>query len=211
MIGIGQKLREERLRRGLSLDDVAKATKIRSSFLQAIEKGEYKKLPSSSYAQGFVQNYAEYLGMPKREVTAFFRREFDEEKVFRVLPEGFAKKSDVSRIPFRIHHAAVIVLFLLIFLFGFILFQYRYAIINPPLTVDSPKDGLVTSKKDIQISGHTDPNAVISINNEAVSVEDNGSFLKQLSLFPGDTIIEVAAKHRLGKETVIKRRVTVKE
>src|SRR3989344_231387 len=117
MIRTGQKLRDERIRRGLSIDDVAKATKIRSSFLLAIEKGDYSKLPSSAYVQGFVRNYAEYLGLSKREVLAIFRREFDEEKVFRVLPEGMVKSSDVARIPFRIHHTALIVVFLIFFLF----------------------------------------------------------------------------------------------
>ncbi|MBI2442590.1 MAG: helix-turn-helix domain-containing protein [Candidatus Levybacteria bacterium] len=211
MIRIGQKLREERLHRGLSLEDVAKATKIRPSFLAAIERGEYKKLPSSAYAQGFVRNYAEYLGLSKREVLALFRREFDEEKVFRVLPEGFARQKDVTRLPFRIHHTALLVVFLLLFLSGFIVFQYRYAIIQPPLSVQSPQEGLVTEKKDIQISGRTDPNAVVTINGQTVTVLDDGSFTKQLSLFPGDTIIEIRARHRLGKETLIQRRVTVKE
>ncbi len=49
MITAGQKLYEERIRRGLTLEEIARATKIRSSFLSAIEKGEYKKLPSSAY------------------------------------------------------------------------------------------------------------------------------------------------------------------
>lgn len=211
MIRIGQKLRDERIRKGLSLDDVAKATKIRSSFLLAIEKGDYSKLPSSAYVQGFVRNYAEYLGLSKREVLAIFRREFDEEKVFQVLPEGMVKSTNVTRTPFRIHHTALIVVFLIFFLFLFVLFQYRYAIIDPPLTIDSPKEGLVTQSKDIRVSGHTDPSAVVMVNGEAVSVLEDGSFTKQLSLFPGDTVIEIAARHRLGKEANVKRRVTVKE
>ncbi|MDP3940983.1 MAG: helix-turn-helix domain-containing protein [bacterium] len=210
MIRIGQKLRDERLRRGLSLDDVAKATKIRQSFLLAIEKGDYSKLPSSAYVQGFVRNYAEYLGLSKREVLALFRREFDEEKVFRVLPEGLVAR-DVSRTRFRIHHTALIVVFLLFFLSLFVLFQYRYALIDPPLTIDSPKEGLVTESKDIRISGYTDPSAVVTVNGDVVSVGGDGFFTKQLSLFPGDTVIEIRAKHRLGKEALETRRVTVKE
>ncbi len=211
MIHIGQRLREERQKRNLTLEDVAKETKIRHSFLLAIERGEYKKLPSSAYAQGFVQNYAEYLGMSKREVLALFRREFDEEKVYKVLPQGFAKTSDVSRFSFRIHHTAVIVLFLLLFLFGFILFQYRYALINPPLLVESPKDGIVVSGKEIVVKGRTDANATVTINGEAVTVLSDGTFAKRLSLFPGDTVVEIAAKHRLGKEATTLRRVTVQE
>lgn len=211
MIRVGQKFHEERLRRGLSLEDVAKATKIRASFLGAIERGEYRKLPSSAYAQGFVRNYAEFLELPKKETLALFRREFDEEKVFRVLPEGFAKQENVSRLRFRIHHTAVIVLFLLLIFFGFVVFQYRYALINPPLRIDSPEEGLVTSQSDVSVSGQTDPQAVVTINGEVVTVKDNGTFAKSLSLFSGDTQIEVVAKHRLGKESILRRRVVVKE
>ena len=52
MIRVGQLLRDERVRKRLTIEEVAKATKIRTNFLSAIEKGEYKKLPSSAYAQG---------------------------------------------------------------------------------------------------------------------------------------------------------------
>jgi len=42
MLHVGEKLREERTRKGHTLEEISKATKIRLSFLQAIEKGEYK-------------------------------------------------------------------------------------------------------------------------------------------------------------------------
>ena len=80
MIYVGEKLYEERVKKGYSLDEVSKATKIRSSFLLAIEKGEYKKLPSSTYVHGFVRNYARFLGLPEHEILALFKRQYDEDK-----------------------------------------------------------------------------------------------------------------------------------
>ena len=80
MIRAGEKLREERLKKHLTLEEVSRATKIKESFLLAIEKGEYKKLPPATYAQGFVRNYAGFLGMPEQEILAIFRREYDEEE-----------------------------------------------------------------------------------------------------------------------------------
>ena len=73
MVHVGEKLSEERIRRGLTLEEVAKATKIRASFLQAIEKGEYKKLPSGTYVHGFVRNYAKFLGLPEYEILSLFK------------------------------------------------------------------------------------------------------------------------------------------
>src|SRR3989344_7397696 len=96
MIHAGERLLEERIKKGLSLDEVAKATKIRPTFLSYIEKGEYKKLPSGTYAHGFVRNYAKFLDLPENELLALFKREYDEEKFIKVLPEGLAKKEDFA-------------------------------------------------------------------------------------------------------------------
>src|SRR6266446_1412810 len=116
MVTVGERLRKERLRKRLSLDDIARGTKIRHQFLEAIEDGQYNKLPSTAYAQGFVRNYAEYLGLSSREILALFRREFDEEKMYRVLPEGFTRQNGFLVKRFKIQQTAigVVVLFIII-------------------------------------------------------------------------------------------------
>lgn len=210
MIKLGQRLREQRLEQGLSLDDVAKATKIRQSFLAAIEKGEYHKLPSSSYVQGFVANYAQFLGLPRRQTLALFRREFDEATVFAVLPERFAHPVGTIFPRMKFHEATVAISIAFLSLFGYLLFSYKDAFINPPLTVDSPKNGAVTSGE-ITIIGKTNPYATVTINDTPVSLENNGKFMKHLTLFTGKTTIIVKAKNRFGKETVEMRTVNVKE
>jgi len=97
MVPVGQRLQRERIQKKLTIEDVAKATKIKAVFLAAIEKGEYTKLPSPAYAQGFVRNYASYLGLPKGEITALFKREFDEKKAYKVLPDSLAKREKNSK------------------------------------------------------------------------------------------------------------------
>jgi cytoskeletal protein RodZ len=100
MTKAGEKLQTTRLEKGLTLEDVSKGTKIKIDFLKYIEEGEYNKLPSVSYAYGFVRNYAGFLGIPEKEIMPLFKREFDEEKVYRVLPRGFEKTEEfpVSRL-----------------------------------------------------------------------------------------------------------------
>lgn len=209
MVRVGQKLREKRRERGLTLSEVAKATKIKESFLDAIEKGEYNKLPSSAYAFGFVSNYVEFLGLPKKETLAMFRREFDEKKYVNVLPEGLSRKKNVPFGGFRVHQTVFLVIILFFMLIGYLLFQYRYAIIPPPLTLTQPEDGVVTSQ-DVTVSGHTDPSAIVYVNNQPTPVSEDGEFMTQISLFSGNNAITVVAKHRLGKETVVKRTVMVR-
>ncbi len=60
---IGQKFRQERLARELSLEEVAKGTHIRLRFLEAIEEGRFERLPSAVQARGFVRVYAGFLDM----------------------------------------------------------------------------------------------------------------------------------------------------
>src|SRR5258708_37869825 len=112
MVPLSQRLHNERVLRKLSLDDVAAATKIKSRFLAAIERGEYHKLPSPAYAQGFVKNYASFLGLPKTEVTAFFRREFDSRKALKVLPDSFARRRNFTPTSVSLRQSLLVTVFL---------------------------------------------------------------------------------------------------
>lgn len=63
MSDLGQQLKEARLARGLTLDDVQEMTKIRKRYLEAIESGDYKVLPGSFYVRAFIKTYAESVGL----------------------------------------------------------------------------------------------------------------------------------------------------
>lgn len=60
---LGDVLREARSRRALTLGQVEEATKIRKKYLQALEEEDYAALPAPVYARGFLQAYAECLGI----------------------------------------------------------------------------------------------------------------------------------------------------
>ncbi len=60
---IHQLLRQKRLERNLSLEEVAQAIRIRQPFLQALEEGNFSALPSLVQARGFLRAYADYLGL----------------------------------------------------------------------------------------------------------------------------------------------------
>lgn len=64
---LGALLREERERRGLTLDAVADQTKITRTCLAAIEEGNEDCLPHPVYAKGFIKNYAKLLGLDNKD------------------------------------------------------------------------------------------------------------------------------------------------
>src|SRR3984957_2984349 len=63
----GEKFREERERRGFTLDDISNVTKINSRMLQAIEQEHFDVLPGGVFNKGFVRAYAKVLGFNTEE------------------------------------------------------------------------------------------------------------------------------------------------
>jgi cytoskeleton protein RodZ len=60
---IGRFLEQKRKERGLSLEEVEQATKIRKRYLTGLERDNYSILPDAVYARGFLKTYANYLGL----------------------------------------------------------------------------------------------------------------------------------------------------
>jgi cytoskeleton protein RodZ len=66
----GERLRREREMRGVSLDDIADATKIGTRLLRALEDEHFEQLPGGIFNKGFVRAYAKYLGLNEEEAVA---------------------------------------------------------------------------------------------------------------------------------------------
>lgn len=210
MVHVGERLSAERVRKGYSLEEVSKATKIRVSFLVAIENGEYKKLPSSAYAHGFVRNYARFLNLPEREILAIFKREYSEDSVVKVLPEGLAQKNDFPLSGFRAKQALKVFFLIFTILLIYIIFQYRSAIFNPSLNVYSPKENSIIYSQAVTVTGKTDPNSIIFINSIPASLDKDGSFKKTISLFSGKTKITIKSVNNFNRVTILERHVEIK-
>lgn len=69
----GRKLKDARIRLGLSLAEIEEETKIRKYYLEALEAENFAVLPPPVYASGFVKRYASILGLDEQEVVAEFR------------------------------------------------------------------------------------------------------------------------------------------
>lgn len=74
----GQQLRQAREKRQLTLEQAAKATHIRSHYLQALEADLFDSLPSSTQAKGFLRIYASFLNLDLESITADFENQGEE-------------------------------------------------------------------------------------------------------------------------------------
>src|SRR5882762_6540816 len=77
MARLGETLRAQREKKGITLEQAASDTHIREKFLKALEDSDYQTLPGTVYTKGFLRNYAEYLELPTEELVVQFHQERD--------------------------------------------------------------------------------------------------------------------------------------
>jgi cytoskeleton protein RodZ len=78
---IGQRLKNAREYRHLTLEKAAEATRIRQGYLQALEADDFSAMPSPVQARGFLRNYAQYLDLDLDQIV-------EELRANRPEPEG---------------------------------------------------------------------------------------------------------------------------
>ena len=66
---LGERLRGERERRGIGIDEIEAETRIRAKFLLALEEERFDALPGPAYVRAFVRDYAEQLGLDPQELV----------------------------------------------------------------------------------------------------------------------------------------------
>lgn len=81
MGAFGDKLRQQREQRGISLDAISNATKIGTRMLRAIEDEHFDQLPGGVFNKGFVRAYARQVGLNEEEAIAGYLAALRESQV----------------------------------------------------------------------------------------------------------------------------------
>ncbi len=91
---IGAALKAAREARGLSLQQVAEATRIRQSYVEALEAMRLEALPSRPFTIGYVRAYAALLGMDVDAAVARFKADAPDESAELREPVGVRRERD---------------------------------------------------------------------------------------------------------------------
>ena len=89
MDSIGDFFKQVRETKGLTVDEVASKTRIRTDFVKALEEGNFAKLPDQVFARGFVRSYARSLGLDEDDAIhrfiqsagAFYEKQDERERL----------------------------------------------------------------------------------------------------------------------------------
>lgn len=210
MTTVGEILAKARLRKKLTLEQVEKATRIRSKFLEAIEKDQFEKLPPGTFAKGFIKNYATFLGISADDAMAFYRRQSDEKQIDQIPlknQRNLAKKFSLT--PQILTTVSIIVL--VAAFFGYLIFSYLRFAGAPVLEVETPKNNTVVRVEEISVSGKTNSDAELIINDQPVTVSDNGSFKVQIKLQPGINTITLVSTNKFNRQTTVVRNLRLEK
>ncbi len=203
MVTLGQIFKEARRKKKLSIESLAYKTKIKQSFLRALENHSWELLPEYPVVVGFVKNTASVLGVDERKAVALLRRDYPPQ----ILPIN--PKPDVENkflwSPRLTFFAGLLLIFLA--LSGYLVLQYSRFVSPPPLEITIPQEGQIIKETSLRVIGRTNPEVAVRVNNQPVIVEQTGEFIANLEIFEGTTEIIVVARSRSGKETTVKRMI----
>lgn len=72
---IGQKLRNARIKKGYTIDDLQQVTKIQKRYLIAIEEGQFDHLPGDFYVRAFIKQYSDAVGISSDDLLEEYKSE----------------------------------------------------------------------------------------------------------------------------------------
>ena len=186
-------LKNAREDKDLSIEEVSKKLKISTKYLQAIEGEQKSAFPDEPYCSLIIKDYANFLGLNGDDVISLFRRDFaGNSKSATATNNQF---SITPQFTFRLATIAVIILFI-----SYIVLEYLKFNRPPELKVDWP-----LASNSSEITGITDPESTIRVNNDLIIVDQLGKFHKNLDLSRTNTKVVIESKSPSGKTTVVEK------
>ena len=201
---VGQVLRARRMARHLSLKQVELATRIRGKYLVAIEADDYLTLPHDIYSRGFVQSYADYLGLDGKAIVKTYTAERGQQEL------QLRRASRLVRPRFVLTPRLLTVVggsIAALAIAGYLIVQFSALTAAPHLDVANPPHDQVLYGSLITVSGNVDQGANVFVNSSPILVDGNGNFTDAIALQDGVNSINVSATNALGKTTTVTRNI----
>jgi cytoskeletal protein RodZ len=201
---IGDTLKQSRTRKKITVAEVEESTRIRAKFILALESDSWEQIPSEVYGRGYLETYAQFLGLGKEKIMQQYDRE--RHMYARHCREGQVDLSPRSRLflPRFLLTPRFFVIVLALALsggfIGIIFHQVRAFAAAPYLQVTSPTSSsspdaaeLHVSADSIIITGAASVGAVVVVNGDLADSDSAGHFSKKEMLHPGLNAFSISA------------------
>ncbi len=201
---LSELLKERRQSKNFSLEKLSELTKIQLYHLEAMEAGQFEKLPPSVYRDGILKRLSKFLDIDKDEIMKMYKNKFELGASTIPLAPAYPSYSFfiLTQSKFMVFAGTLA----LVLLFGYLWYQFNF-LIGPPSLVIKPSEDVITKEESILVNGKTNNGIDLTINGENTYVDSNGSFEKNVKLAAGLNIIEIRAINNFGKVTKIIRQI----
>lgn len=204
---IGALLKRERTQKGISLEEVEKATKIRKKNLIAIESEDWSVFPSRTYIQGIIKRYGSYLELDQEKLAAYFRREYEKHESLKFKQK--AVKNEFTPFKKRLVHLTV---FFLVIIFSSFFGYQVYLFLKPPeVIITAPSQDSFKRTDRITLQGTAPKESIITVNGKEVFLDDNQIFETDIALTERRNVVVIEAIGANGKRTIIEKVFTKEE
>jgi len=188
VVTVGQRLREAREAKGLSIEDIAASTRIPTRHLTSLENSEWDKLPAATYSVGFAKNYAGAVGLDRNEIGESLRTEMGGTRPVTIYPEVYEAADPARTMPKGLVFGALALLAIVVL--GLTWMSNRSLVSDetaPPTENAAAAESNAAAPAPAPAPAASGP--VVLTANEAVwiSVKDGGAILKQGELAPGQS------------------------
>ena len=202
---LGQVFKRYRESEGLKIVQVEKDIKISQRMIEAIEADDYKSLPDEVYVKNIIKTYARYLFLDFNKLLSLY----DSVKVNKEAKDLTIKSAPVKVImtPQRIRN--LIICAIIMILLGYLGFQLNKVFQPPELTIFAPSKDMVISENYIEISGKTEREARVYINEKEIFIDYNNEFKTTLDLQNGLNLIKITSVKKRSKENTVYREILV--
>ncbi|HKY51894.1 MAG TPA: RodZ domain-containing protein [Candidatus Limnocylindria bacterium] len=205
MARLGETLRAQREKKGITLEQAASDTRIREKFLKALEDSDYQTLPGTVYTKGFLRNYAEYLDLATEDLVVQLHQERDQPDA----PRSFKPMSPIVRRSFIFTPAVfvpVVVLAGIVLFVGYLYYQFVSFAVPPRIEVTEPASDAIAQSADFVVKGRTvaDGRVTVQVFPGPLTLADirpsaDGTFTVNVQLNPGSNHIVVEVLDVTGK------------
>ncbi|MFL6766434.1 MAG: helix-turn-helix domain-containing protein [Sphingomicrobium sp.] len=185
IVTVGQRLKEAREAKGMSLEDIAAQTRIPTRHLSSLEVSEWDNLPAATYSIGFAKNYASVVGLDRNEIGEQLRAEMGGSRPVYAQPEVFEAADPARTMPKGLVFGALALLVFVVL--GLTWFSNRSLEPDEPAVAEANIVGPDTAEV-VPPPAPAAAQAVVLTATDAVWIEikDGPTVLKQGQLTPGE-------------------------
>lgn len=206
-LSIGQRLTEAREELGYTLDFIAEKLRIGKQYLSFLEHNEFEKIPALVYREQYLKKYGSFLGFSWDEMRPFY----EETIRLQCCDQGTSdtiEKISSSQLwvgPRIVKYAGLTLAF--VACLGYLGAVTYYSLRPPELTIHSPGDHIASHESIVIVTGQTEEGAELTINEQPIAKQQDGTFSQEVSLTGGVNLIRVAAAKKFSRPTVVYRTI----